>query len=364
MAGADVQTPWLREARRLLRARSPFLDLTLQQTDVRAVCGIGTAQVRFHGAGAIIEYDPDYLQGLSPDEVRAVLEHEIWHVLNRHRERRGDRDASRWNLAADYAINSYVTGLPAGTAEPPPHLRGKAAEEIYERLGDAGRLPESAGCFEVLGEPVGGYGRASQRWFLNWGGPNRRAASLVAALARLSAAHAADAGVLTPGGALTVNWAAIVGRYARRRERRRTLLRPDRRGLSIWGKRRRRRPKVVVALDTSGSISPEQGQAFVGALHRLRAHCDRLTVILADASVRSVVPFERLAATPFLGRGSTDFGPAIAHVNAHLTDQDLFVYLTDGHGAVPTVRPAISFVWVVTANAEFAGRPVVFARRP
>jgi predicted metal-dependent peptidase len=117
---------------------------------------------------------------------------------------------------------------------------------------------------------------------------------------------------------------------------------------------------VVVAVDTSGSISAALGAAFVAELQRLRPHCLALTVLMADDTVHAVLTGEALPGRSFRGRGNTDFNAALAYVNTHLRDHDLCVYLTDGQGKLPEVQSVVPLVWVVTENRQFPGRPVVF----
>jgi predicted metal-dependent peptidase len=352
--------------------RAPFLGLVLDRIDVRAQVGLGTAQVRLAPERAVLEYDPEYLGGLTPRERIAVLEHELWHVVNGHRDRREGRDPLRWNFACDLAINQFIEGLPRGALRAPPHLRGKSAEEIYDEIGGAETSFTASPCLGVpMQDSPGDGGRARSRGWLAAALRARRAPGLSASEGWFEAFFAAYQGEtvidgshtahaeLAPAGTLRIDWAGIVGRHARRGARRRTLTRPNRRGLSVWGCVPERRPSVVAIVDTSGSISARLGAMFLAELHRLRAVCADLVVVLADAAVRVVTPFERLGGHAFEGRGGTSFGPAIAHVNAHLGRRDLVVYLTDGGGVVPAERPRMPFVWVVAGHREFAGHPMI-----
>ncbi len=352
--------------------RAPFLGLVLDRIEVRAHAGLGTAQVCLAPAGAVLEYDPAYLRGLTPRELVAVLEHELWHVINGHRERREGRDPLRWNFACDLAINQYIDGLPPGALQAPLYLRGKSAEEIYDEIGDTNTSFPALPCLGLPAQTAAGdIGRAGWRAAFSPVGRANRSSELSVFGHWLDALLAADPGTkggdgnhaagpeLAPAGTLRIDWSRIVERHARRGARRRTLTRPDRRALSIWGHVPERRPLVVAIVDTSGSISAGLGARFLAELHRLRAVCADLVVVLADAAVRVVTPFERLGAHAFEGRGGTSFGPAIAHVNAHFGRRDLVVYLTDGGGAVPAERPRMPFVWVVTGHREFAGHPVI-----
>ena len=66
-----------------------------------------------------------------------VYEHEILHCALGHPWRRDARDAKRWNVACDYAINPVIVErgkkLPAG-ALIDAQYSGKSAEWIYDRV--------------------------------------------------------------------------------------------------------------------------------------------------------------------------------------------------------------------------------------
>lgn len=77
--------------------------------------------------------------GLSEQETRFVLAHEILHVALRHMNRRQGRDAYLWNVACDYVINDWLIQMQVGI--PPAlgmlhdmDLRGLSAEEVYDRI--------------------------------------------------------------------------------------------------------------------------------------------------------------------------------------------------------------------------------------
>jgi predicted metal-dependent peptidase len=333
----------------------------LEHIVLRPTAEVPGARIGLVAPHVVLEYNPAYLAALSPDERAAVLEHELRHILHRHEERRGERDPVRWNVACDMAINSHIAGLPTGAVQPPTHLWGKRAEDIYEAL--PAHLDVSTDCV-CLASSHAAARQARQRMarrLLHGTRGRRHADTLAEALRRLAGdlPDVAEEGLL-PQGTLSVPWLDILSRYNRPQGSRRTLQRPDRRGLSAWGKARQQRPQVVVVMDTSGSISAALGAAFVNELHRLRPHCLALTVLMADETVHAVLAFEELPGRSFRGRGNTDFNAALTYVNTHLRDHDLCVYLTDGQGKPPEVQPVMPLVWVVTENRQFPGRPVVF----
>lgn len=77
--------------------------------------------------------------GLTEQEIRFVLAHEILHVALRHMSRRQGRDAYLWNVACDYVINDWLIQMQVGSAPAlgllhDLDLRGLSAEEVYDRI--------------------------------------------------------------------------------------------------------------------------------------------------------------------------------------------------------------------------------------
>jgi predicted metal-dependent peptidase len=88
-------------------------------------------------------YDPEFIA--KHQDADGLMIHEVEHLLRDHSGRRGDREPSRWNGAADREINDDLTDcrLPAGGCYPEPGQEGRTAEEYYESEGDS--VPDQ-GC--------------------------------------------------------------------------------------------------------------------------------------------------------------------------------------------------------------------------
>lgn len=77
--------------------------------------------------------------GLTEQETRFVIAHEILHVALRHMGRRQGRDPYLWNVACDYVINDWLIQMQVGSAPAlgmlhDLELRGLSAEEVYDRI--------------------------------------------------------------------------------------------------------------------------------------------------------------------------------------------------------------------------------------
>ena len=87
--------------------------------------------------GESLGFSPTFAATLTDDELMAVVAHEVMHCACGHPWRRGSRDARRFNIAADYAINPILTEarmrLP-DCALNDPQYAGRWAEWIYDRL--------------------------------------------------------------------------------------------------------------------------------------------------------------------------------------------------------------------------------------
>lgn len=75
--------------------------------------------------------------GLSKEEYRFVLAHELLHVGLRHEARQQGRDAFLWNVACDYVINGWLVEMAVGNIPQcgllyDPTLKGESAEAIYD----------------------------------------------------------------------------------------------------------------------------------------------------------------------------------------------------------------------------------------
>ncbi len=89
--------------------------------------------------GRTFYYNPDYIDALDAEQTQFALSHEALHCALSHFHRRGHRVKSRWELACDYAVNPLLIndGLkPTPDAQYLREYEGMTAEEIYPCLDD------------------------------------------------------------------------------------------------------------------------------------------------------------------------------------------------------------------------------------
>lgn len=325
--------------------------------------------------GAALGYSPDFVDSLSFDELKGSLRHEVLHCALAHHARRGDRDAERWNIAADYATNALLRGratLPAGALDN-PDFDGLAAEDIYCRLPQPPPSPDQA-----PDPDPGGTGEVRDAGAGDDPGTTPSPAELARSAAEWKVATAQAAQAAKNAGKLPADmareldrvvdprlpWREILRRFIDRAARTDySWLPPNRRhvhaGRYFPSARSERLREIAVAVDTSGSIDAETLSQFAAELSAIAAEIGAgLTVIYCDARIQRVETYTRedlpLALNP-VGGGGTDFRPVFEYLASRPEDPPAcLIYLTDLWGTFPDFEPDFPVLWVATDDAQEA----------
>lgn len=112
--------------------------------------------------------------------------------------------------------------------------------------------------------------------------------------------------------------------------------------------------RVVVAVDTSGSISDEIYNEFITEVYNLISSFSMdVSFISCDCEIKGVV--NRLGLGNFklvenisYGGGGTSFVPVFEYIKEKMKNKvNALVYLTDGYGVYPNYSPEYNVVWVI-----------------
>ncbi|MBN9314212.1 MAG: hypothetical protein J0I99_00580 [Devosia sp.] len=321
--------------------------------------------------GRHLYYHPPFVEELPDEQLAGVLVHEVLHNALEHHLRRRDRDPKKWNRAADYVINANV--FAAGLKLPEwvlydPAYDGMTEEEIYAQLpeddggkGRKGNGKDPGGCGGVLdGAPQ--YDQAA----IN----EMRAEQQVLVRQAMSYAKAVGAGklpeylqrlvdkILEP----KVNWADELRRLVSRSLSitEQTWARPNRRylhaGFYLPGSIPDAVDSVVVAVDTSGSISGSILEAFAAEVGGIldEGHIDKLVVVYADACVHNADEFERgdMFEMHAQGGGGTAFSDTFKWVKEKHPEAAAVIYLTDLVVADYGEQPDCPVIWATWGTKQ------------
>jgi predicted metal-dependent peptidase len=324
--------------------------------------------------GRSIFYDKEFVKGCSDAELIGLLAHEVMHPAMQHHTRRGDRDPSLWNEAADHAINPILTEAGftfSGDVPNEPQFRRMTAEQIYDALnrlhsGGAEDEDDQDDDRTAAGDPENGEGEGNgnddgsenddvgedsnndlankpgavldapdpAQQEAEWQVAVRQATQAAQMMGQLPSGMAqAVEQAMTP----RIDWKALLRRFVQQFANADYSWRmPNRRyiagGIYLPELRSESMPVIVVAVDTSASTSSVLPN-FKAELQSIVDECqpEATIVIMADAAVQRVDRFERGDPIQFNveGLGGTDFRPVFEWVERSNIAPVCLIYLTD-----------------------------------
>ena len=343
-------------------------------------------------------YNPAYVRVLPEDKLVGLAAHTVMHPACGHHKRRGTRVPGLWNKACDYVINPIL--LEAGLTLPDGFLfdeafKGKAADSVYALLqdgnpdpeegkgrqespdpgendagdsqGDPGAdqanaddrssdddLPDPGMAGEVRDgdpEPAPGTGEANEE--TDW------EQALVQA-----AANARAMGKLPRGVDLFVQetlrpklpWQQLLSLFVQNSARTDySWIRPNRRYLYqdiyLPSLICDQLPELAVAVDTSGSVQPQELSRFGAELSAiLGLNPSRIHLFYADQTINRhqvIDPWDLPIAFTPKGGGGTDFRAVFEYIHTQGISPNCLIFFSDmACRLFPQKAPSYPVIWV------------------
>lgn len=130
----------------------------------------------------------------------------------------------------------------------------------------------------------------------------------------------------------------------RRKENRRYTDNP---GLKI-----KMRQHMLLAIDTSGSVSDSELKEFMNEIHHIHKSGVDITIIQCDTIIQSIKEYDgKFGGIAISGRGGTEFDPVLEYYNENLRKYTSLVYFTDGECRAD-VKPKAPVLWVISEQSE------------
>jgi predicted metal-dependent peptidase len=309
--------------------------------------------------GKRVAFNPDFITGLTDDELKFLVAHECLHPMLEHNYRRGARQPKRWNMAADYVINKLLTDdnigrMPkVGLLDPNIYSAGGGTSEgIYNILpeqneDDDGDMLDD--CEDGEGSPAE---QAQQQ--AEWKVKMAQAAQAAKMMGKLSGGmqRLVDE-ALTP----KVDWRDVLQRFlVKCRNDSRSFSRFNRRfiaqGMYLPTVSGEAMGEVCFAVDCSGSIDQHTVNQFAAEINKVKEDLmpARIHVLYFDSEVSHVETYEpddMLDIKPH-GGGGTDFAPVFDKIVELGIDPVAVVFLTDLCCDSFGTQPDAPVLWVTT----------------
>jgi predicted metal-dependent peptidase len=344
--------------------------------------------------GKKLQYNPEYVDRLSLEELKAGLAHTIMHVALLHHTRRGARDPQLWNIAGDFAVNPILLG--AGFKLPQPYIyapeyEDMSAEAIYNKLQEQQDEKEGGGQDEEQEqdqkekyppEAMIGEVRDAPSPSDPTGERKATAAEMdqieneTKVMVQQAAQAAASVGKMPRGTELAIDellepripWREKLSRFlaeTARNDYNWTI--PNRRyiyhGVPLPALQHPEISEVVVMMDTSGSITKDQLTMMASEVMDLLSLYQSDPEILFLYLENQVAGHERISAMEFpenfnpVGGGGTDFRPGFDWLEEEEIDPNVVIYFTDGICQEFPEEPDYPVIWVLPFKNEAFDNP-------
>jgi predicted metal-dependent peptidase len=338
-----------------------------------------TAGVSISGINQQLAINPEFWASLNDDVKKGVLIHELMHIAFNHLVTRDNyQDKKLFNIAADLEINQYIdrdwlpeNGIFLDTF-PELNLPDRAGtDKYYKLLQQAHEDGTSPQLDEMLSE---------DDFHFTWGEGIDNLTDAEKKLIQKQVEHQLkdvvegikDRGNIPGHFRELINnifhqepakfdWKGYLRRFAGNSNKiytKKTRRKPNKRYDGNPALKIKMRNHVLLAVDTSASVSSSELQEFLSEMNHIHKTGTDITVVQCDTHMHDPEAFNPKKEFKVKGRGGTDFQPVIDHYNKNSKKYTSIIYFTDGECSSPNnVRCKI--LWVhsskCTINQDLPG---------
>jgi predicted metal-dependent peptidase len=112
---------------------------------------------------------------------------------------------------------------------------------------------------------------------------------------------------------------------------------------------------MLLAIDTSGSVSDTELKEFMNEIHHIYKAGVDITIIQCDTKIGSIKPYTGKLELEVQGRGGTEFDPVLDYYNENQKKYTSLVYFTDGE-CNTSVKPKGNVLWVLSERSSMNDR--------
>ncbi|MCK4737440.1 MAG: hypothetical protein KAT10_02695 [Sulfurimonas sp.] len=333
----------------------------------------------FKSNGIKLEYNSDFFQDLRVSEMEFVFANGAMHASLAHEQRKNGRSGWLWQLATDYAINDML--VENGLDRPDKALyrvrfKGLYSEEIYEELkadmlrdvnsesssessedSEVNRLDESSlynNSDQELQDQTKQDQIQQEQLFKEFAKATLEAEEKKSEIPL----HVDRFFTLTCEG--KIDWRdelkVAIDKFHKDDY---ALIPPNKKFLHLGiylPTCVSQRFKLVVAVDSSGSVDEELLNEFLSELNFLMNTIQnyQIDLLVCDEKIQSHKTFYSgdILEANLKGGGATDFRPVFDFIQDDLEDVKLLLYFSDLDGQFPHVHPAYDVKWIAPKELD------------
>lgn len=149
-----------------------------------------------------------------------------------------------------------------------------------------------------------------------------------------------------------VNWKRMLKLFAESSRKtfvNNTLKRPSKRYGTNPGIKIRSKQKLLIALDTSGSIDENQLKVFFDEVYHIWKQSSEIMIVECDTIIQKQYIYKGKTPEITSGGGGTCFDDPINYANTQYRP-DALIYFTDGFGPKPIYKSRCPILWMITSN--------------
>lgn len=129
-----------------------------------------------------------------------------------------------------------------------------------------------------------------------------------------------------------------------------TRMRPSKRFPDARGIRMKRKPNILVGVDTSGSVNNEEFAEFFAEIHHIYKTGVSVTVAECDTQITNIFEYKGNQDIKRTGYGGTVLHPLVGYYKEH-PEFTVCVIFTDGY-CDTTMPPCQNLIWVITSSGN------------
>ena len=126
-----------------------------------------------------------------------------------------------------------------------------------------------------------------------------------------------------------------------------TIRKASKRYGTVPGIKVKRRNRLLVAIDTSGSVMQAELIDFFTEIYFIWRQGAEITIVEADVKIHSIYKYNGNMPDIVRGGGGTDFNAVIDYAN-EISRPDGMIYFTDGYADIPKFKPRYPTLWVIS----------------